>query len=81
MTANDLSNQPTAHEFSRPMPPVIAMDDVPAQQNDCVEVPAAPRLSGHQSNSGEYCMLSILEYTTVTMATRCQKLRANNPEC
>ena len=40
---------------------VIVIDDLPRQQNDCVEVSTVPHLSGHQSNSGEYCMSNILQ--------------------
>lgn len=54
MTCTDVSDQSTPPpELHQPIPVVISMDDIPPQQNDCVEVPAVCHLSNPHSTSGE----------------------------
>lgn len=78
MTANNVPSQSSPPASSQPTLPVIVMDVLPPQQIDCGVVQPASHLSAHQSNSGEYCMLSILQ--SPWQQFRFQMLRAQN-EC
>ena len=50
----------TPPEFPLSLPPLIVIDDVVLQQKGDVQVQAISHSSARQSDSGEYCMLSLM---------------------
>ena len=53
-------SQPTPPEFPQSPPPLIVINDVVLQQKGDVGVQHISHSSGHQSDSGEYCMLKLM---------------------